>query len=292
MKKSMNIRLSRAFALWALAFTSISLAQKKEFTPKPVEFVILITSYNNELYVEENLTSVVFQNATNPYQIIYVNDCSRDSTQTRVDEFVKKHDLSSRMLVIHNTERVGALANIYNTIHQHIPDHKVVVSVDGDDKLAHNDVLLRLEKEYSNPDTWVTYGTARVYPDGHTKSKKIPREVFETGILRKMSFRSQHLRTFKAGLFKKIKKEDLQFEGTFYSMAWDLAIMFPMLEMAGPREPGAVYHSQYIKDILYYYNRGNPLNDFKTNRKLQRRLDKNIRSLPPYQPLEQLEEQA
>lgn len=192
------------------------------------------------------------------------------------------------MRVIHNTERVGALANIYNTIHAYIPDHKVVVSVDGDDRLAHNDVLLRLEQEYSNPNVWMTYGTARVYPDGHTKSKKINRDVFEQGILRKMPFRSQHLRTFKAGLFKKIKKEDLLFEGAFFSMAWDLAIMFPMLEMAGPLTPGGEIRSRYIKDILYYYNRGNPLNDFKTNKKLQRKLDRYIRKLPPYQALEKL----
>jgi hypothetical protein len=33
------------------------------------------------------------------------------------------------------------------------------------------------------------------------------------------------------GLFKKIKKEDLLYEGEFVLMSWDIAMMFPMLEM-------------------------------------------------------------
>ena len=40
-------------------------------------------------------------------------------------------------------------------------------------------------------------------------------------------------------------------------MAWDLAIMFPMVEMAGQ-------HSKFVNEILYIYNTP-PINDHKLN---------------------------
>ena len=58
-------------------------------------------------------------------------------------------------------------------------------------------------------------------------------------------------------------------------MAWDLAFMFPMLEMAG-------HKSSYIKDIMYVYNVSNPLNDHKVDNALQINLEKEIRGKKPY----------
>jgi hypothetical protein len=65
------------------------------------------------------------------------------------------------------------------------------------------------------------------------------------------------------------------YEGKFFIMAWDLAIMFPMLEMSGEK-------FKCIDEILYIYNDDNPLNDFKVNLQLQLNLDKFIRSKEKY----------
>ena len=70
----------------------------------------------------------------------------------------------------------------------------------------------------------------------------------------------------------KINIEDmLDDDGEFYKMTCDLAIMFPMLEMAGE-------NSKYIKDILYVYNNSNPLNDHKINNQYQLKLEQEIRN--------------
>jgi len=58
-------------------------------------------------------------------------------------------------------------------------------------------------------------------------------------------------------------------------MAWDLSFMFPMLEMSGPK-------SQYIKDVLYIYNLGNPLNDHKVDNQYQLALERQIRAKEKY----------
>ena len=48
----------------------------------------------------------------------------------------------------------------------------------------------------------------------------------------------------------------------YYSVAWDLAIMFPMLEMAGNRQ-------EFISEVLYAYNDKNPISDHRIRRKEQ-----------------------
>ena len=106
-------------------------------------------------------------------------------------------------------------------------------------------------------------------------------------MIRKNNFRlypntPSHLRTFYAGLFHKIKKDDLLFKGDFFSVTYDLAIMFPMVEMAR-------LHHRYIPDILVEYNGMNPINDHKRGgKKLQRKCDMVIRSRLYYTEIENL----
>ena len=54
---------------------------------KPI--VVVIPSYNNERWVENNLTSVFKQNYQN-YRVIYVDDCSTDNTYKHVMELIEQ----------------------------------------------------------------------------------------------------------------------------------------------------------------------------------------------------------
>ena len=73
--------------------------------------------------------------------------------------------------------------------------------------------------------------------------------------------------------------EDLRYKGQFFPMTWDMAMMYPMIEMCGERHA-------FISDVIYCYNIANQINDNKVNPQLQNDLDKYIRSLPPYKKLE------
>lgn len=255
--------------------------EKKVFleTTYPVQeqksFVVLIPSYNNEKWCEKNIESVLEQDYPN-YRVIYINDNSKDRTADKVKDFVKESSID--WTFINNSQRKGALQNIYEGVSR-CKDHEIVVMLDGDDWFAHNKVLTKLNEIYANPNTWITYGQYTSYPfymTGHCRD-------FE----KNRSFREQdwvfsHLKTFYASLFKKINKEDLLFDQTFYQMSSDLAFMIPMLEMAG-RE-----HIQFIKDILYIYNRSNPINDDKVDRSYQITCEKDIRSKAKYEPLLEL----
>ncbi len=259
-----------------------------------LKFVVVIPSYNNERYVRRNLESVISQKTEVPFSIIYVNDCSQDNTLQLVHDIKKEYNLSDSFLkIIDNQTRIGALANIYYTVHDHVKDHHIVVHLDGDDALAHTGVLTRLANAYKDPQVWMTYGQFVFVPegpigyDGHRRLIGTTYDMHEEAALqgktlRELTYVAQHLRTYKAGLFKRINKEHLQLNGEFYEMNADMATMIPMLEMAGPK------HSMFISDILCMYTYDNPINDHKVNRNLQLYLEDIIRAIEPYEPINSL----
>ncbi len=276
--------------LWCiLPFLGLSEVLVAEETVIP-EFVILTASYNNERYCEAHLASVANQLSTKPYKVIIVNDCSTDSTAERLEAFVRNNNLSSFVTLIHNTTRRGSLENIYSTIHNYIEDHKIVVCVDGDDQLASDSVLLRLEQEYRKPYIHLTHGTFRWSGTGladHIFSKPLAEDVMRSGTLRSSSFFiPTHLKTFRAGLFKQIRKESLMYNGSFFSVTGDVGFMFPMIEMLAPSHPAEPNHIAFIPDVLYNYNSENPISDGTIKAAEQEVMYYHIRSQPPYAPLD------
>lgn len=244
----------------------------------PVKIVVLTPTYNNERWCIKNLESVLEQTYQNVHHVI-VNDCSTDATSTLLRDYIAVHNLSHRVTFIDNTERKGALQNLYNTIHA-LPDDVVVFTLDGDDWCANQNALQRVADEYKNPTVWMTYGQFQCWPRGEMGfCRKFPSKIITHNNFRKYEWVSSHPRTFYAWLFKKIKKSDLMLEGKFFAVTWDLAIMFPMLEMASKG------HIRFIPDVLYIYNNENPLNDHRTQPGLQQWCNQLIRQKSKYKPL-------
>jgi glycosyltransferase involved in cell wall biosynthesis len=265
----------------------ISLSCKADYNPfiradqDHVEFVVLITSYNNENNYYRNLDSVVHQRLDAPFEVMYVDDASTDVTGKGVDEFVRDNNLESLVTVIHNKKRVGTLENLYNVIHM-CPDHKVIVLVDGNDFLAHDKVLAHIEEEYKKENVWLAYSQMIYYPKevSGELSAQFPSWVFKTQSFRYYTWITYQVKTFYAGLFKKIKKEDLLWKDEqFFPMMWDYAIMFPLLEMASGG------HVVFMPEVLYVYNH-NPHSDRHAHTTLQLELGDLIRMKPHYEPIE------
>lgn len=249
------------------------------FAAKPI--VVLTTSYNNQKWALKNVDSILQQDYEN-YRVVYVDDASTDGTADLVEKGVQEHPKKVPFTLIRNSERKGALANIYYAIHDHCRNEEIVVSLDGDDWFYDNQVLKKIDAIYSSSDVWLTHGAMIEYPNNGTGwSIPIPEEIVQANAFRQYRCPS-HLRTFYAWLFKKIKLEDLQYEGQFFKMTWDQAIMFPMCEMAGKRH-------YFIKELTYVYNMANPINDNKVDPQLQNNLEAIIRAMPPYQCLEKEE---
>lgn len=255
------------------------------FYAQDKEIVVVIPSYNNSEWYKWNLDSVFnqtyFLNNPTKCRIIYTDDCSSDGTGDLVEEYVKERGFEKQVTVIKNSTRKFALENLYDMIHS-CNDKAIIAVLDGDDAFAATKVLEYINVLYRAKDVWITYGQYQEWPIGKLGFCR----TYESDVITNNDFRyvehgPSHLRTFYAALFKKIKKEDLMIDGSFFQMTYDLAIMFPMLEMAQ-------YHHRFISDVLVHYNVANQLNDHKVNRSLQANLADYIRGKSKYTPLETL----
>lgn len=249
----------------------------------PKSFVIVTASYNNKEWYQRNLDSVFGQTYDN-WRMIYINDCSTDGTGDLVNRYVHDKSYQDKVIIINNNIRRGHLANQYDAIGS-IAKHEIVVNVDGDDWLAHDNVLSYLNMQYQDPNVWLTYGQfAFLSSNKPGYCKPIAQQYLISGKIRIMSqFIFSHLRTFYAGLFHHIKRNDLLYEGNFYPRAADVAIMYPMIEMAGD-------HALFIPEILYIYNNRNPLGFFWTSnhKDLDAKIHTHLRAQMPYDRLESL----
>jgi glycosyltransferase involved in cell wall biosynthesis len=245
------------------------------YEEKPM--VIVIPSYNNAQWYKRNLDSACYQNYTN-YRIIYIDDCSPDGTGNLVKSYIDQHNLHNKVTLICNETNKGALYNLYAAIHQ-CADDEIVVTIDGDDWLKHNNVLKRVNQEYQNENVWMTYGQFETYPNNKIGfCRDIQKIVVQKHAYREVDWVTSHLRTFYAGLFKQIKLKDLVYEGELFRVTWDMAFLFPMLEMAAGK-------FSFIPDVLYVYNEDTPLNDFKLRVLKQLRCNKVIHGYKKYQPV-------
>jgi hypothetical protein len=105
--------------------------------------------------------------------------------------------------------------------------------------------------------------------------------IIDNKLFREASWKASHLRTYKAKLFNKIRVEDFIDENTgkFFETTADLAFMYPMLEMAGDR-------SRHIKDILYVYNKQNPISEMYVKVEKQLQVAEKIKRKEKYNTIE------
>jgi len=218
----------------------------KKYDQKPIVAVVL--SYNNSDWCEKNLDSIFSQNYQN-YRLIYVDDCSTDDTYEKVLSYIEKRKMKDRSIVIKNKNRSWMVENFYRTIHKYCKDGEIVATIDGDDWLAHMDVFSQINSAYSSADIWLTYGSMMEDPSHRVCSARpFVKHVLQRRGFRKHPWVATMLRTFYADLFKKIRLEDFLFQGEFMLSSPDLAMMWPMFEMAKDR-------FAYMPYINYIYNR-------------------------------------
>lgn len=238
-------------------------------------FKIIIPVYNAESYIQNALISVMNQEYDN-FECIITDDYSSDNTVDVVDDFIYENKLEDYFHLHRNHKRMFALYNLHSMISSSNADvEDVYIALDGDDWLADNDVLSRLNDIYSGGGCWLTYGSYAMYPGGGDSSfhvSEYPQDIIESGDFRKdLKWRASHLRTFKHKLASRVEVDDLlDVDGNYYRYAYDQALMFPMMEMARER-------IRFIPDILCVYNNENPMNVHKVDPESQIQMADRIR---------------
>lgn len=273
---------------------------------------VLIPFYNPGDFLELCVNSVLTQDYEN-YEVLFIDDCSTDGASEKLpactfemdengqpvrDEdgrvvIKEKHPLLeiTKCLDVQfwkGSSRATALPNLHNGIMHFCTDpNDIVVILDGDDWLLGRGALSYINDFYNdNPECWFMYGSS-VWTDGRKCcSSPYPEEEFKT--LRKPGapFRVSHIRTFKAGLYHKIKDVDPEFKcmrdanGQWYTSAYDVCLCYPLLEMAGPK------HVMHNTKKLYVYNRDNPISDDKVSQTLQWSVHDEVLKKPAFKLIE------
>lgn len=245
-------------------------------------FKIVVPTYNSESWIGKCLFSIMTQTHKN-FQCLAINDCSTDSTGLVMDDFARKIG-DERLTIIHNTSNKKTLRNLidgYRMLGSDSEPESVLVVVDGDDSLFSEYSLEVVDSVYRSRDVRLTYGSFVHWPTGEVSnfSRVFPDSVIRNNAYREHPFISSHLRTYKSYLWNAIRDEDLRdTDGDYFKVACDVATMIPMLEMSGSK-------FMHIPNILYVYNRWNPLSDDVINSSEQSRIDKFIRQKSKYSPL-------
>ena len=244
-------------------------------------FKIVVPSFNCEQWIEKCLFSIKNQ-VHDKFQCVVYDDASTDSTGERIEDFLKKHG-DERFSVIHNESNRKALHNIvegFQKLSSKDDPNSVLSVVDGDDYLFCEYSLSLVGRVYEQQSPLLTYGSFVMWPTGEPSfPRNFPPEVIQNNSYRNHPFISSHLRTFKSRLWNSINDEDLRdVDGSYFRVGWDVAFMIPMLEMSAGR-------FTYIPNILYVYNRWNPISDDVINSSEQERVDRLIRTKMVYSPI-------
>lgn len=249
-------------------------------------FCIVTPVFRARRWVRRCLRSIQAQ--TVDFRCVVRDDKSDDGTFELARATVAG---DSRFFVERSEERLYPLGNIVAGIRRiaHDPDD-IIVTVDGDDWLRHDQVLERLRDVYASPDVWLTYGSHQRWKNkllhriGWTVRRGIaapyPEAVGARRAYREHEYLASHLRTFKRFLFDAIDDADLRDDdGIYFRAAGDVAHMVPMLELAGPE------HIRFLDELLYVYNNSNPISEHRVVEDLQRSVAEVIASKPRYEPL-------
>ena len=253
--------------------------------PKDNHFIVIVPVYNAVKWIGKCLDSIISQSYAN-FNLLVIDDHSTDGTW----DVIKSYGINA----IQNKERIGsALANIIHGIELIAKnDEDIIVTVDGDDYLHDDNVLSYLNTIYQD-DIWLTYGSflpvsgkfkntcqelGNINEESWSGKDIIhsctPKTYRESGM-----WVTSHLRTFKKWLWDKIIDTDLRDrDGKYFKVAWDLAFMYPMIEMADT-------HIKFIDKILYMYNDLNPICDGTIDPTSQISTGKYIQSKPIYNSL-------
>jgi glycosyltransferase involved in cell wall biosynthesis len=204
---------------------------------------VLVPFRNVRPYIGECLDSIVRQQYGR-VEVFLLDDCSSDRSLDAVAdrERVNKIRFDAPRGVSHNAAWMLRQAPF--------DDEDVVVFVDGDDRLIGTDVF-ELIDGYYREGALITYGSY-VRSDG-THGFCHPHSPMEFRCLRSAPFKAGHLKTFKYKVYKQLLAQDpvedafKDDEGRYLPMSSDVALMLPLIEIAGPERVAFNYR------VVYYY---------------------------------------
>ena len=178
------------------------------------------------------MKSLLHQDYDN-FEIVFYDDASTDESHLKipVDD--------PRLTLVRNTERQYALYITHDFLTKHCEPNDIAVLVNGNDWLACDDALTKINALYERYDCWVLYGQYRSSSTGRYGDSLPFPDLESFHDLRDAGRHTSHIQTFRAGVYQKIEKQAPHFEclkneeGRWYQATHDLAALYPVMDLAG-----------------------------------------------------------
>jgi hypothetical protein len=253
---------------------------ESRFKPNPFPlqnrfFTIVLIGMNRTnpgATLEKTFSSLFSQNYEN-YRIIYIDDASEDGSYDLAADLICESSQARRVTTVKNEKEIGFLANLIRAV-ETCEEEEIVVVMNGGDCLSHEWVLQRLNSYYSDPDLWMACGqycTPPYFDKGVWE--------FQPKVVRSEWTSSPHLKTFYAGLFKKIDRSDFLYRGKYLTAFSEAAFMIPLFEMAGD-------HFRAIPEVLSIQAQEVFQRELsETDLEYERQCEQGVRGLRSYSPL-------
>lgn len=119
-----------------------------------MKLVILSTGWNIQNYVGEYIDSIKSQTYTD-FIVYLIDDVSTDNTFETAQKYIGN---DYRFILIKNTEKKWKTKSFIDVINNNlnINPEDVIVEIDADDKLANNNVLMKIYNVYlANKNIWI-----------------------------------------------------------------------------------------------------------------------------------------
>ena len=220
---------------------------------KSNKFIILITAYNDEKWVEYNIASILNQTYSN-YEVRFYDDSSIDNTYQKTLNFTKDN---SKFKIFTRKENKGVLHS-YTECFKKINDEDIVICMSGDDWFFDENVLENLNNYYNKTDVWMTYGKFYCWDgesnnviEANPQNTEYSDFTHDYKLYKKDTWRASHLRTFKGFLCKKlpIQTYKSKLDNKFFDHAADLSMSFPCLELCSKEKIGVVDFPTYVYNV-------------------------------------------
>jgi glycosyltransferase involved in cell wall biosynthesis len=250
---------------------------------KDNRFIVLVTVHNSVKWIAKCLDSAIHQDYDN-FRLLIIDDHSTDGTW----DIVNKYD---GCIVRNDTNMVHSLINMVTGLKAFFFNPEdIIVCLDGDDWLYDTQVLTHLNKVYQE-NVWLTYGqytplsgkfknycrplseARRMEEDGTWSTFNLNSRTYRKG----NAWVTSHVKTFKKKAWDMIKEDDFKDEdGKWLITCGDLAMMFPIIEMAGDKR------IRFVDRVLYVYNDMNPANHTRTMPQESIRIAQYLQNKPSY----------
>lgn len=206
------------------------------------KIVVLVPFRNAKNHIIDCLNSILSQEYDN-YIVYLLDNASDDGTTSLVEESEKIH-------ICRSSSQLATLETLHNALTTlAIKDEDIVLILPGEDCLLGEFVFQLINEKY-NAGKLLTYG--QFIDNCGNVSNVVPYSKVEFDNIRKAPWKAAHLITFKYRLFKELTLLDpdsrqLKFSGDdrFYDSAYDLALMLPLMEIAGYEKIGAIHNVLY-----------------------------------------------